>query len=344
MKTFRNNEFSLDGNVAKFYGEKQLKDYDLSPVDFISSEMVTENLEEYISFDFTYNVDLSKIIVTASILDNGELLIDNLSGYVFETENGDLDAILNLDDGETVLISDLSNCCIEECGWLSKVIKGAISTVIVAVVVVVLPVTIPAVALVATAAAVYGVISVTEKKIAESNYNHNCSLVEPNKYINGQDYYSDWKFGTSTLDYNGCGVIAAYNVMRGIKKSKKLVEVIFDFDYNSGTIVSGVFGADPSHYSTYFDKNGIKYTRYSSYSTLQDGINRMNSNQMVLVCAWIGNTIFDGAHYVAASYNPNSKYHLTVYNKSGKNTSGSLYKVFDRNVIGGDFIAAFIVG
>ncbi len=208
----------------------------------------------------------------------------------------------------------------------------------------VLPVSIPAVvAVAATAAATYGTISLAEKAKAESNYIHNITLPEPTSYINGQDYYYDWKFGVSTLDYNGCGVIAAYNVLRGLNKTKKLSDVIYEFDYNSGTIASGLFGADPSHYSTYFRKNDIEYKSFSSYSSLQNGINNMSNNQMILVCAWCGDSILDAAHYVSASYNSYTK-QITVYNRYSSSTSTWSYSSFDKSVIGGDIIAAFIVG
>lgn len=355
LESFRNYDFKIANNISKFSGEKQLKDFDLSFLDLVSEKVIEDEINEYVSFEFTCNKDLNKIIVSATISNKDEVLIENLVGYVFQNESGETDAIITLDDGSNILLSDLASRYIDNCGWLSKLIKGVVSTVAAVVIVAVLPISIPAVvAVTATAAISYGAINLAEKCQAESNYKHNITIQEPTGYINGQNYYSNWKFGIvgmdntgigkGTLDKNGCGVIATYNVLRGINKSKKLADVIYEFDYNSGSLASGLFGSDPTHYSTYFSKNNISCKKYESYSSLQKAIRNMSSNQMILVCAWNGNSIFDGAHYVAASYTKGVSRPITVYNLYISSKSTYTFSTFDQNVIGGNLITAYIIG
>ncbi len=109
FNSFRNHKLEFNGNITKFSGEKQLEDFDLSFLDLVSQEIIEEDLKEYVDFEFTYNNELSKIIVTATINNGEEVLIENLMGYVFENEEGKTDAIITLDDGSTVLLSDLSD-------------------------------------------------------------------------------------------------------------------------------------------------------------------------------------------------------------------------------------------
>lgn len=146
------------------------------------------------------------------------------------------------------------------------------------------------------------------------------------------------------MDNNGCGIIATYNVLLGLNRRKDLADIAYSFDKNSGTIVSGIFGADPTHFSIYFKNNNINYTKYTSYNTLQEGISNMSNDQMILVCAWNGDSITDGAHYVAASYTSGNANPITVYNRYSNRYISYTFKSFDKSIIGGNLITAYIVG
>ena len=71
------------------------------------------------------------------------------------------------------------------------------------------------------------------------------------------------------MAYSGCGVIATYNVMKKLGKRKNLTDIIYDFDVRSGSLAIGMFGADPTHFGTYFSANGVKYSKYYSFDSLQ---------------------------------------------------------------------------
>ena len=65
------------------------------------------------------------------------------------------------------------------------------------------------------------------KRLALDNYENNRNQTDPNKLINGRDEYSRFRFGLCTLDREGCGVIAFYNILRLLKENIKFSELIF---------------------------------------------------------------------------------------------------------------------
>ena len=337
LSTFDNNNLETNNNITSFTGSKEV--YDFTEIENTSLDSKSKT---YVDFTFKYDSDSSLILIKAKYIKNNEEMIDELYGYTFTDEENNIDAIIYLDDEETILLSELkSNSLIENCGWLSKAIKNAISLVTAAIIVSVLPVTIPAIVV---AASINVGINIYEKTQAYINYKHNKQLSEPTSYINGQGYYKEWRYGTNTMDYNGCGVIAMYNILVGLNKRKDLKDIAYDFDRNSGTIVSGLFGSDPTHFSTYFLQNRINYKRYSSYESLQEGINNMKDNQMILVCAETGSNIFSGVHNVAARYNKGEVEPIEVYNLRSNYKDSAKFFVFNKNVLGGKLLTSYIVG
>lgn len=337
LSTFDNNNLETNNNITSFTGSKEV--YDFTKID--NTALDNKN-KTYVDFTFKYDSNSSLILIKAKYIKNNEEMIDELYGYTFTDEENNIDAIIYLDEEETILLSELkSNSLIENCGWLSKAIKNAISLVTAAIIVSVLPVTIPAIVVAAT---INVGINVYEKAQAYINYKHNKQLSEPTSYINGQGYYKEWKYGTNTMDYNGCGVIAMYNVLLGLNKRKNLKDIAYDFDRNSGTIVSGLFGSDPTHFSTYFLQNRINYKRYSSYESLQEGIKNMKNNQMILVCAETGPNFFSGVHNVAARYNKGEEKPVEVFNLYIKKSTPDNFRLFDDKVVGGKLLTSYIVG
>ena len=332
ISSFDNATLEIGDNNVVFNAEKRIKDFNWSNIDYISNDILNDN--RIVKFEIEYFSETKKMILSAKFVNDNDIIIDSLQCFVFTNEKGEIDAFVSIEDENTFLMSDLNNKWVNNCGFLTKLFGGIGAGL--------LELVLPG------ASVLVGTIVVTadafEKKKAVENYANNLRQTEPKSFINGQDYYSKWKFGFSTLDHNGCGVIAMYNVLVGLNRRIDLANVIFDFDINSATLGLGFFGTDPTHYPIYFKSIGLNYNTFLSYSNLQKAIKKMNNNQMILVCAWNGKNKSDGAHFVAASYNSNSINPVKVYNRYSNDKGTYSFSTFGKDIIGGDLITAFIVG
>ena len=341
LDSFEESEMYVEDNTTCFMGYQTLDAELFEEFDNVSEEDLTSIEGCKVEYKFTYNIETNIVTIYAELQKgNNEVLIDEISGIAFINDSGNVDAYMNV-DGESMLLSDMQNMgMLENCGWLSKVLKGAATVAATSVAFAVGGV--GAAAVVSTALATAApVVSAAEKNLATNNKNHNKKNTEPTSYINGQANYSHWKFGVSTLNYNGCGVIATYNVLRKFGKNKKLTDIIYDFDVKSGSLAMGYFGADPTHISEYLRLNGLKCVSYSSFSSLQTALSNMKTSQMAVLCYWNSENVSTGAHYVAVE---KTTIGFNIYNYSNVSTSCEKVSKIDKSVTVGDLIVAYIVG
>lgn len=329
---------SVNQNIGVFTGTKKISDFDLDTIDVVAeTDLDLEN--QSIDFSFTFNQSTSMVIIEATIYSYGDTSHDSLVGYVFENDNGDIDAIITLDDDSTILLSELETYYIENCGWLSKLIKTAITTVVTAVVCVVVPVAIPAIV---TATVVMATIELTEDCFAVRNYYSNKSQNQPSGLIANQGKYNTWKMGNQYLDVNGCGAIATYNVMYLLGKKQNLYDVVYYYDATGGTLLFGYLGTDPTSISSYFKNQKITCKSYSSISSLQNAANDISYDKYIIMCFWNDkNDITRGAHYIAIKKFGASVYE--AYNSSPKGAS-TLEYYYKNNVDNGSYIGGWIIG
>ena len=342
LDEFKESEMYVENNTTYFTGLQTFDAELFESFDNVSDEDLTSIEGCRVKYEFTYNIETSIVTIYAELQNEAnEILIDEISGIAFINDSGNVDAYMNV-DGESMLLSDMQNIgMVENCGWLSKLVKGAAAVAATSVALAVGGV--GAAAVVSTALVTAApVVSAAEKNIPANNKAHNKKNTEPAGYICGQAYYSDWKFGLSTLNHNGCGIIATYNVLRKFGKSPNLTNIIYDFDSRSGSLAMGYFGADPTHISQYLREKGLSCTSYSTFSSLQTAMSKMKTSQMVIVCAWNGETVESGAHYVAIEKVGNNSYN--VFNLNNHKTDATPKTKIDKSLIGGDLIVAYIVG
>ena len=136
---FDDGVLKTEGNLTTFEGTKSISLKDLEEIDNLSESDVesleTLDVRYYFSYDSVQNI----VSMTAETK-NGEnvLELETVYGAAFIDDNGDIDAVLNV-DGELLLLSELSDKgMIENCGWFSKVLKkvavAVVATVAVAAV------------------------------------------------------------------------------------------------------------------------------------------------------------------------------------------------------------------
>ena len=351
FSTFEDCKIEESNDEIKITGLKKFRDFNIS-YDNVSEIMTENEFDNYVSFEYLYDKSYSILTVNAYQEDN--TLIDDLNCYVFINGKQEKDALI-LCDGEVLLLSDIDNKYVENCGWFDKLIKSVTGIVVSAVVAPVVSLVSPTAGVAtATAGAVLTYAVHTDTTVAVDtitgfvNLTKNKKQKEPSGYIYNQNDYSNWKFGYGTLDENGCGVIATYNALYGLGERRNLRDIIFKFETLGGKILGGIFGVDPDSLPKVFNCYNVDCQGVYSYKDINTKAKSIINNYTIeskekwlIVCAWNGSSMTDGAHYVAARISKNGKYE--IYNNRLKNTFDT-YTSFDRNVIGGDLIAAYIIG
>lgn len=147
-------------------------------------------------------------------------------------------------------------------------------------------------------------------KTAEKNLAVNKKNIEPEGMINGQGELSDYRFGLSTMDKVGCGIIAIYNALRLLGREEGFTELIREFETNSTeTIPFGFFGINSFSMTKFFKARSISYTKLHSINDIV----RHTEEGGIYIFTFFNNRkkLTEGAHTVALQY---SDGFYTVYN------------------------------
>lgn len=263
--------------------------------------------------------------------------MDTISGSAFLNDNGEIDAVMDI-DGTYILLSEMKNAgMIENCGWFKRLVKSVVKVSAVTAISVAVAATIVgtggtgAIAVIAIVGTISRVASTTQTVRANINYSNNKKLklhndINADGYITDQSKYSDWSFGFATLDEVGCEVIATYNTMITLGKKKELYDVIYDFemyniDYDLGF---GHLGSNPKQIYRYLDKQRLQYLSFNSIDTLQLVADSLGECQIIFTSS--NNYSVAGIHSIHTFEiikNSNGEYYS--YNGYSKNI-GKKYK------------------
>ncbi len=100
----------------------------------------------------------------------------------------------------------------------------------------------------------------------ERNYRNNRELAEtvPMMPVQGQEHapFAQMRYGRYPLSWNGCGVIAFYNLLCWQKRNYPLPEIIWEFEQNRmcWLVPSGLFGTNPFHLRRPLTAMGLPYS------------------------------------------------------------------------------------
>jgi hypothetical protein len=155
LDEFENASFTVEGNKADFVGYQTIDASLLSQIDMLSASDIESIAACSIKYHFTYDVETNVVTIAAeATLENGEIILDEIKGVGFYNDKGEIDAVMNV-DGDGVLLSEMRDAgMIQNCGWLSNIVKIAVAVVVVAVVVAVVATIIVSTAGMATPAVV----------------------------------------------------------------------------------------------------------------------------------------------------------------------------------------------
>lgn len=128
---FEDGTLTITQNVTTVEGIKTFKLSDFEELDLVSEANVDEETVK-IKYNYEYNNQTNEIILSVTLANEETTNEDQLVGYAFINNKGNIDAEFYC-DGEIILLSELEEMgAIENCGWFSRIcktIKKAVSTV-----------------------------------------------------------------------------------------------------------------------------------------------------------------------------------------------------------------------
>ncbi len=132
LNEFDDAKLTQSGTTTYFEGYKALEAEKLSEIDYISEDNFEEIENCKVRYNFSYDTESNVVTVAASTtLADGSIEIDEIHGVGFINDNGEIDAVMNV-DGEGVLLSEMRSAgLIENCGWFSRLIKKVVKAVVV---------------------------------------------------------------------------------------------------------------------------------------------------------------------------------------------------------------------
>ena len=95
-------------------------------------------------------------------------------------------------------------------------------------------------------------------EINKKNFENHRQIIKNNGgYIEDQKSYKDMKYGTKTIEYSGCEIIATYNAIYFLTKDEKISfpEMIDAFE-KDGILLDGEFGTSPHSIENYLKSKG----------------------------------------------------------------------------------------
>ena len=151
-------------------------------------------------------------------------------------------------------------------------------------------------------------------------YNKNVDLSNyKNGYINDQNTgaVAKLKFGNTTMDNNGCEIIAAYNAMKTLGNQKDIRDIAYYFE-NDGQVLKGSFGTNPYATKRYFEKEGYKVKVIEGEKIIKEKLPKADA---YIVSFWNSDDVMEALHTIAMRKKKNGKYELFNYNSNERNES-----------------------
>lgn len=328
---YKNNYLISSDDDVMFEGELIYSEDVFNMIDEIAFNDISSDSNIKVACRFDMNS--IKFILDIMLVDENENVLDSET-YITDgiiTENGNLDAFVELDENNSFYLSEfVSQDYIDNClfGWIKRVV-----TVI---------------------AIVHVVIAETAEQIkAKSNYEFNRKLetenngikgVYKNTYVTNQTQTGfnghnagNYKFGFTTFEDVGCEVAAAYNLMISLGRAEYLSETIYSFEKLGieFAFAWGKAGSNPLQMYHYFDNKGLGYKKITSWSTFKNYVSD-KGNYKIVMSRW-NDPFITGLHtFFIDKYNGNFEgFNFNYYSTSTENkTDITSYNDGDGFIVG----------
>ena len=147
-----------------------------------------------------------------------------------------------------------------------------------------------------------------DKDAIITRYEKNLQMIFTDRLINNQATVSYYNYGGTTLDENGCGVIAMYNYMFRTGNIVSMPDMIKLFEEQGATLGKNAeYGTNPYSLPRAFDELGVEYSSVS----LED----LSEAGSYIIAYWNEVDIRKGMHFVLVESDGLGKY--TSYNNDG---------------------------
>lgn len=172
--------------------------------------------------------------------------------------------------------------------------------------------------------------------IEKLNYKDNKPIDLGEGYLNGQGSgsLSVCRYGLFPMSYNGCEIIAVYNLRLMLGQRVPLCNIAKEI-YPYGSILCGLFGTHPYALNRYFKENDLPVHMIKDYYYFKKVF---ATKKFGILSFWNGNTVFKGLHTVAVENTPGG---LKVYNRSNKKVDPVIYDNIDDYMDFGRFIRGY---
>ncbi len=156
-------------------------------------------------------------------------------------------------------------------------------------------------------------IEKSSNKQGVKNYKHNSQIdmSEYKEYINGQDLgnVSKFRFGNTTMDENGCEVIATYNALVTLGAKEDLCKIAAHYE-SDGQMLNGTWGTNPYAIERYFKQKGYEVSRVEGDDIIN---NKTPEADAYILSFWNTDRVTSALHTVAARKTEIGKYVLYNY-------------------------------
>lgn len=173
--------------------------------------------------------------------------------------------------------------------------------------------------------------------LEKRNYEINKTISIPDGTVNGQGVgpVSTMRYGFFPMSFNGCEMIAIYNLLYLEKIGKpNLADICLEM-YPRSSVLWGLFGSNPYLLHRYFDKRKMPILRYLRRDRFFD---KLQDSKYGVISFWNAKHPFKGIHTVTVERIENG---YRIYNRSNRKEVPCDYATVDEVVDKCRFICGY---
>ena len=169
------------------------------------------------------------------------------------------------------------------------------------------------------------------------NYNKNSKTERFGEIINGQGlgYVAQMRYGLFPMSYNGCEMIAIYNLLLLEGRKNNTLTGICREMYKTACVFSGLLGSNVYVLDKYFSRHGMPVLKTLSRDSFFETLSHCKYG---ILSFWNSNSPFDGVHTVCIEKKESS---WVIYNRSNRRATPAEYFSIDEIVSKHRFMAGY---
>lgn len=160
------------------------------------------------------------------------------------------------------------------------------------------------------------------------NRKKNIKIESANGLINGQGlgYVSEMRYGLFPMSYNGCEMIAIYNLLFLEGRCGCTLSDICYQMYKPSCVLCGLFGSDVYVLDRFFNRHGMPVLKTTCRERFFE---MLEHSRYGIISFWNDNNPLKGVHTVAIERTENG---YRIYNRSNRRDTPAEYNTIDEVV------------